>query len=138
MEKLIITVAATGNVPTKEMNPHLPVTPAEIAETAVRCRKAGASLIHIHARDAAGAPTLDAQVFAQIHRLIEQRTDLIVQISTGGRAGMDPEAALRGTNEKFVRRFKSIEAALAKSGRTPAEATLDEMEALWQAAKASE
>ena len=92
MDKLIITVAATGNVPTKEMNPHLPVTPAEIAETAARCRKAGASLIHIHARDAAGAPTLDAQVFAQIHRLIEQRTDLIVQISTGGRAGMDPEA----------------------------------------------
>jgi 3-keto-5-aminohexanoate cleavage enzyme len=92
MEKLIITVAATGNVPTKEMNPHLPVTPEEIAETAVRCRKAGASLIHIHARDAEGMPTLDAQVFGRIHHLIGQRTDLIVQISTGGRAGMDPEA----------------------------------------------
>lgn len=91
MEKLIITVAATGNVPTKEMNPHLPVTPEEIAETAVRCREAGASLIHVHARDAAGKPTLDAQVFARIHRKIGQRTDLIVQISTGGRAGMDPE-----------------------------------------------
>ena len=92
MEKLIITVAATGNVPTKEMNPHLPVTPEEIAATAVRCREAGASLIHVHARDAAGRPTLDAQIFAHIHHLIRQRTDLIVQISTGGRAGMDPEA----------------------------------------------
>jgi 3-keto-5-aminohexanoate cleavage enzyme len=91
VEKLIITVAATGNVPTKEMNPHLPVTPEEIAETAVRCREAGASLIHVHARDAAGRPTLDAQVFARIHHLIGQRTDLIVQVSTGGRAGMDPE-----------------------------------------------
>ena len=90
--KLIITVAPTGNVPTREMNPHLPITPEEIADTAVRCRKAGASLIHIHARDAEGVPTLDPQVFARIHSLIRERTDLIVQISTGGRAGMDAEA----------------------------------------------
>ena len=90
--KLIITVAPTGNVPTREMNPHLPVTPEEIADSAVRCRKAGASLIHIHARDPNGMPTLDPQVFARIHSLISERTDLIVQISTGGRAGMDAEA----------------------------------------------
>jgi len=74
------------------MNPHLPVTPEEIADTAVRCRKAGASLIHIHARDLQGKPTLDPQVFARIHDLISERTDLIVQISTGGRAGMDAES----------------------------------------------
>jgi 3-keto-5-aminohexanoate cleavage enzyme len=92
MEKLIITVAPTGNVPTKEMNPHLPVTPEEIAETALRCREAGASLIHVHARDGVGKPTLDTEVFARIHHLIAERTDLIVQISTGGRAGMDTEA----------------------------------------------
>jgi 3-keto-5-aminohexanoate cleavage enzyme len=92
MDKLIITVAPTGNVPTKEMNPHLPVTPEEIAETAVHCREAGASLIHIHARDAAGNPTLDPGVFARIYELVTERTDLVVQISTGGRAGMDPEA----------------------------------------------
>lgn len=92
MDNLIITVAPTGNVPTKASNPHLPVTPQEIAETAVRCREAGASLIHVHARDTAGKPTLDPEVFARIHRLIAERTDLIVQISTGGRAGMDTEA----------------------------------------------
>jgi len=92
MDKLIITVAPTGNVPTKEMNPHLPVTPDEIAETAVRCRAAGASLIHVHARDAAGQPTLDPAVFARIHERIAARSDLIVQLSTGGRAGMDTEA----------------------------------------------
>ena len=92
MEKLIITVAVTGNVPTKEMNPSLPVTPEEIADCAVLCREAGASLIHIHARDVNGRPTLDAEVFARIHRLISERTDAIVQISTGGRAGTDPRA----------------------------------------------
>jgi len=49
--------------------------------------------------------------------------------------GVDPEAALRGTNRKFVDRFGYIEDRLAVEGRTPAEASLDEMEALWQAAK---
>ena len=89
--KLIITVAPTGSVPTREMNPHVPITPEEIAESAVRCRQAGASLIHIHARDAQGKPTLDPQVFLRIHSLVSERTDMIVQISTGGRAGMDAE-----------------------------------------------
>jgi 3-keto-5-aminohexanoate cleavage enzyme len=92
VQKLIITVAPTGNVPTKEMTPHLPVMPEEIAATAERCRGAGAALIHVHARDAAGRPTLDAQTFARTHELIVRRTDLVVQISTGGRAGMDTEA----------------------------------------------
>jgi 3-keto-5-aminohexanoate cleavage enzyme len=92
MDKLMITVAPTGSVPAKEANPHLPVTPEEMAETAQRCREAGASIVHIHARDAAGRPTLDPAVFARIHGLISERTDLIVQISTGGRAGADREA----------------------------------------------
>jgi len=92
VKKLIITVAPTGSVPTKEMSPHLPVAPEEIAETACRCREAGASVIHVHARDAEGRPTLDSQVFARIHRLVTEQTDLVVQISTGGRAGMDAEA----------------------------------------------
>jgi 3-keto-5-aminohexanoate cleavage enzyme len=74
------------------MTPHLPVTPAEIADTALRCREAGASVIHVHARDASGKPTLDPEVFARIDASIAERTDLIVQVSTGGRAGMDPAA----------------------------------------------
>ncbi len=48
---------------------------------------------------------------------------------------VDPEAALRGTNAKFVKRFQFIERSLAAEGRAPADATLDEMEALWQRAK---
>lgn len=51
---------------------------------------------------------------------------------------VDPETALRSTNAKFVRRFESIEAQLATRGRTPAQASLEEMEALWNAAKAAE
>jgi ATP diphosphatase len=52
--------------------------------------------------------------------------------------GVDPEAALRGANAKFVRRFESIEAALAAGGRKPQDSTLEEMDALWDAAKAAE
>jgi MazG family protein len=51
---------------------------------------------------------------------------------------VDPEAALRSANAKFVRRFRHIETALAAQGSSPAAASLDEMEALWQAAKAKE
>ncbi|HNS49771.1 MAG TPA: 3-keto-5-aminohexanoate cleavage protein [Anaerolineae bacterium] len=92
MEKLIITAALTGSVPTKEMNRFLPVSPEEIAESAQRCGEVGASIVHVHARDVEGRPTLDAEVFARMHRAICEHTDLIVQISTGGRAGADPEA----------------------------------------------
>ncbi len=92
MVNLIITAALTGSVPTKQMNALLPVTPAEIAASAERCREVGASIVHIHARDEAGRPTLDPAVFARIHSLISERSDLIVQVSTGGRAGVDPEA----------------------------------------------
>ena len=92
MDKLIITVAIKGSVPTLDNTPHVPITPEEIAESAVRCREAGASIAHIHARDADGKPTLDPGVFERTHQLITIRTDMIVQISTGARAGYDTEA----------------------------------------------
>ncbi len=108
MNKLIITAALTGSVPTKEQNPQLPVTPNEIAESAKRCHDAGASIVHIHARDHAGKPTLDPAVFAAIYAAIQQRCpDIIIQISTGGRAGTNAE--LRAAS---VRRLKPETASL--------------------------
>jgi 3-keto-5-aminohexanoate cleavage enzyme len=100
VEKLIITVAPTGSVPTKAQNPHLPLTPQEIADTAHRCYNEGASIVHVHARRD-GRPILDVEVFAQTHRLIAQRCDMIVQISTGGRAGTDPVA--RAAAVRFIK-----------------------------------
>ena len=63
---------------------------------------------------------------------------LFVVVNLARHMGIDPEAALRGTNAKFTRRFESIEAALAAEGRTPKDSTLEEMDALWDAAKATE
>jgi len=66
VQKLIITVALTGNVPTREMNANLPVTPEEIAKDVNRCANAGASLCHVHARDILQKPTLNPSVFMDI------------------------------------------------------------------------
>ncbi len=93
MEKLIITAALTGNVPTREMTPHVPLTPAEIAADVRRCAEAGASLVHIHARDAEGRPTLDMTVFKEtVGRIKREAPEIIIQLSTGARAGRDWEA----------------------------------------------
>ncbi|WP_439574907.1 nucleoside triphosphate pyrophosphohydrolase [Phreatobacter sp.] len=63
---------------------------------------------------------------------------LFAAVNLARHLGVDPESALRGTNAKFERRFASIEAALAARGQTPAGSSLDEMDALWNAAKAAE
>jgi 3-keto-5-aminohexanoate cleavage enzyme len=94
MEKLIITVAPTGNVPTRETNPNLPVTPDEIAEDIYRCYQAGAAVAHIHARNEVGEPTADAEFFAAIAERVRQKCAMIIQFSTGARAGKT--AAERG------------------------------------------
>lgn len=94
MDKVIITVAPTGNVPTRETCSDLPVTPAEIAEDVYRCYIAGASVAHIHARDKDGKPTADANAFKPIIDKIREKCDIIIQLSTGARAGKS--AAERG------------------------------------------
>ena len=99
MEKLIITVAPTGSVPTKKMTPHVPVTPDEIIRTAMACEAAGASVIHIHARNPADqSPSTEAAIFEEIYTGVKENTHLIVQISTGGRAGM----AYASRNERLM------------------------------------
>ena len=72
-------------------------------------------------------------------RAADEVGDLLFAVANLARhLAVDPDQALRRTNAKFVRRFGAIETALAAEGRTPAEASLDEMEALWQASKADE
>jgi 3-keto-5-aminohexanoate cleavage enzyme len=96
MEKLIITVALTGNVPTKEMNPNVPETPDEIAADVQRCFDAGASVFHVHARDSSQKPTLDIAVYkANVARIKESTPQVIIQLSTGARAGKEWEDRAR-------------------------------------------
>jgi MazG family protein len=72
-------------------------------------------------------------------RIVEEFGDfLFVMANVARHLGVDPEAALRAANAKFVRRFESIETALAAEGRRPEDATLEEMNTLWDAAKDAE
>lgn len=87
MDKLIITAAITGAETTKEMNPNLPCSPEEQAAAAEECWKAGASVVHLHVRDASGNPSQDIALFEKVTKLIKDRCDLIIQFSTGGAVG---------------------------------------------------
>lgn len=88
MQKLIITAALTGAEVSREQQPALPITPEEIAAAAEQCARAGASIVHVHARHADGRPTQDPAIYAEIIDKIRSRCDLIVQVSTGGAVGM--------------------------------------------------
>ncbi len=80
----LITVAPTGGEHDKAAVPQLPTTIEEFVETAVRCQAAGASLIHIHRRDAGHRPTLDLGILREAVERVRAATDLIVQLSSGG------------------------------------------------------
>jgi uncharacterized protein (DUF849 family) len=85
MNKVIITCAVTGAIHTPTMSPHLPITPDEIADQAVAAAEAGAAILHLHARDPSdGRPTPDPKVFMQFLPHIRERTDAVVNITTGG------------------------------------------------------
>ncbi|MEW6229291.1 MAG: 3-keto-5-aminohexanoate cleavage protein [Bacillota bacterium] len=94
-DKLIITAALTGAETTRADNPNLPLSPREIAEAALEARNAGASIIHLHVRDAEGKPTQAIAVFRETMALIREKCDVMVQISTGGAVGTPPEERLR-------------------------------------------
>lgn len=72
-DKLIITVALTGNVPTKEINPYTPITTEEIVEDIIKCRKLGASVAHIHVRDEEGNPTSKRELYKEILDELEKK-----------------------------------------------------------------
>jgi len=83
--KVIITCAVTGSVHTPSMSPYLPVTPDQIAGQAIAAAEAGASILHLHARNPAdGRPTADPAVFMQFLPRIKQASDAVINISTGG------------------------------------------------------
>ncbi len=80
----LIVVAPTGAETPKADCPQLPTTLAELVETAVACEAAGASMIHVHIRDADHQPTLDAVLLRETVQALREQTSLVVQLSTGG------------------------------------------------------
>lgn len=94
--QVIITCAVTGAIHTPSMSPHLPVTADEIAEAAIGAAKAGAAILHLHARDPKdGKPSQDPELFKPFLERIKQETDAVVNITTGGSPHMTVEERLR-------------------------------------------
>lgn len=88
-KSVIITCASTGGIHTPTMSEYLPITPAEIATASIEAAEAGASIIHLHARDPeTGKPDPRPEIFQQFLPVIKQSTDAVINISTGGGLGM--------------------------------------------------
>ena len=93
--KLIITCAVTGAETTRAMQPALPITPEEIAESACAAQAAGASILHLHVRKADGTPTQDQAIFKRAIELVRAKCDMVIEVTTGGAVGMTPEERLQ-------------------------------------------
>lgn len=90
-DKVIITVAQTGAITNKSLNPNVPEQPGEIADSAYDCFNAGAAICHIHARDPQGENTSQPSIFSDIHSRIRGKCNLIIQDSTGGGPNLTQE-----------------------------------------------
>jgi uncharacterized protein (DUF849 family) len=102
MEKLIITAAMIGGITTREKNPHPPMTPREIAESAIECHKAGASVCHIHVRDPhTQASSMKFELYKEVFDRVRDKCDLIINLTTGagGRLLYDPASGTWNTAE---------------------------------------
>ena len=96
-KSVIITCAVTGAIHSPTMSEYLPITPNEIAEDAIAAAEAGASILHLHARDPNdGRPTPDPDVFMEFLPRIKQSSDAVVNITTGGGHGMTLEERCAG------------------------------------------
>jgi uncharacterized protein (DUF849 family) len=94
--KVIITCAVTGSIHTPSMSPHLPVTAEQIADAAIGAAEAGAAIVHLHARNPQdGRPDQTPEAFAPFLKVIKQRSNVVVNITTGGAPTMTVEERVR-------------------------------------------
>ncbi|HEX7954609.1 MAG TPA: 3-keto-5-aminohexanoate cleavage protein [Burkholderiales bacterium] len=95
-KKVIITCAVTGAIHTPSMSPYLPISPDEIAQAAIGAAKAGAAVVHLHAREPKdGRPTQDPKMFMQFLPKIKAASDVVINLTTGGAPTMSIEDRLQ-------------------------------------------
>ncbi|MDO8956117.1 MAG: 3-keto-5-aminohexanoate cleavage protein [Deltaproteobacteria bacterium] len=102
MDKLIITVAIIGGITTREKTPYPPMTPQEIAESAIESYHAGAAVCHIHVRDPkTHAPSMKFELYKEVYERIREKCDMVINLSTGsgGRLLYDPQSNTWNTSE---------------------------------------
>ena len=95
MEKLIITVAPTGAQTTREHTPYVPLSPKEIADSVYESWKEGAAIAHIHVRDHRGENTLNLDTYKEVIDRVQDKCDIILNLTTAGGIGNDDEDRLK-------------------------------------------
>lgn len=130
--KVIITCAVTGAIHTPSMSKYLPVSPNEIADAAILAADAGASILHLHARDPSnGKPTQDPAVFEEILPKIKKETDAVINITTGGSPHMTVEERMMPASV-FKPELASLNMGSMNFGLYPMLDRFSEFEHTWE------
>ena len=130
--KVIITCAVTGAIHTPSMSKYLPVSPDEIADAAILAAGAGASILHLHARDPInGKPTQDPAVFEEILPKIKKETDAVINITTGGSPHMTVEERMMPASV-FKPELASLNMGSMNFGLYPMLDRFSEFEHTWE------
>jgi 3-keto-5-aminohexanoate cleavage enzyme len=117
MQKLIITAAITGSRISRQATPYIPMTPAEIVQSAIECRQAGAAMVHIHVRDPqTGLGTQDINLFKQVIAPLRAQTDLILCVTTSGIPGRNLPTEERLAPLQFKPELASFDAGSINLG----------------------
>ena len=93
-DPVIITCALTGGIHGKEANSNLPEQPDEIVEQGVAAWRAGAAVLHVHARNPDGSNTMDQAIYSELHERLCSETDAVIQLTTGGSPMLSVEERL--------------------------------------------
>jgi uncharacterized protein (DUF849 family) len=129
---VIVTCAVTGAMHVPTSTPHLPITPEQIADGALGAAKAGAAIVHLHARDPAdGRPTSDPDVFARFLAPIADGCDAIINLSTGGGQGMPLDQRLAAAR-RFAPELCSLNMGSMNFGTFPALEKMSEFRFDWE------
>jgi uncharacterized protein (DUF849 family) len=129
---VIITCAVTGSLHTPSMSPYLPITPEQIVAESLAAARAGAAILHLHARDPSnGRPTADPAIFQRFLPAIKAGTDAIVNITTGGAPGMSMDERLAAP-EANSPEMTSLNMGTINFGLFPALAKIREFKFEWE------
>src|SRR5919199_3529553 len=93
-DSVIVTCALTGGIHGKEANPNLPEQPDEIVEQGIAAWRAGAAVLHVHARNPDGSNTMDQAIYSELHERLCAETDAVIQLTTGGSPMLSVEERL--------------------------------------------
>ena len=87
-DKLIITVATTGSITSRDNHPDIPLHPKEIAQAVYECYQAGAAMAHVHVRDDQGGPSMSMDKFREVVGLIREKCPIIINLTSSGGRGI--------------------------------------------------